>query len=89
MKKLVVPMLMLVGLGLGGALLVSCKQDVGERCQLDDDCKSGVCSQATHTCTDPTDNQNDIDATVPPIIDAPPDAFEPPTEAAPGDGPLG
>ena len=46
-----------------------CKQDLGERCQVDADCASGVCSRAIpQVCV--ADNNQDvpIDATVP--IDA-------------------
>lgn len=53
-----------------------CKQGRGDRCQVDDDCGSGlICNQATNTCQD-VGGGGDIDATVP---DASPDA---PVDAA-------
>jgi hypothetical protein len=53
--------------------LGSCLQGLGERCQINSDCKSGlVCSAATGLCTNQTNSG--IDALVPDAapIDAPP-----------------
>jgi len=68
---------LLVSLAVAGALagaFVACKQGKGDRCQIDDDCASGlVCNKATNTCQETTGGG--IDATVPDAaIDAPPDA---------------
>lgn len=54
------------------AVLVSCKQGRGDRCQVDDDCSQGlICNKATDTCQE-TGGGGDIDATVPDaLIDAP------------------
>jgi hypothetical protein len=52
--------------------LAACKQGLGDRCQVNSDCVSGlVCSAATGTCTDQT--SGGIDAQVPDAkaIDAP------------------
>ncbi len=60
---------------------VACKQQEGERCQVDDDCEDPlVCAQATLTCAD-NDTSSALDA-MPPLDapdapvspDAPPDA---------------
>jgi hypothetical protein len=56
-----------LGFGLGG-----CKQGLGDRCQVNSDCASGlVCSAATGTCTNNT--SGGIDAVIPDAkpIDAP------------------
>lgn len=48
--------------------LVGCKQGAGDRCQVDDDCSSGlICNQAKLECQSPG-GSNDLDAS---IIDAP------------------
>lgn len=61
------------------ALVASCKQSEGERCQVDDDCEDPlVCAQATQTCAD-NDTSSGIDAMVP--IDAPDAMVQP--EASP------
>jgi hypothetical protein len=48
-----------------------CKQGLGERCEVDSDCSSGVCSTAQPQICVPSSQagQGDIDATVP--LDAP------------------
>lgn len=47
-----------------GFLVAGCKQGKGERCQINDDCTTGlVCNQATNTCQETTGGG--IDATVP------------------------
>jgi hypothetical protein len=52
------------------AAFVACKQGVGNRCQIDDDCSSPlVCAPATKVCS--TGTGTGIDASVP---DAPIDA---------------
>jgi len=49
-----------------------CKQGIGERCQVNDDCASGVCSSASpKVCVGEDNNQTPIDAMLP--IDTPPD----------------
>jgi hypothetical protein len=53
--------------------LGGCKEGEGERCQVDNDCASGlICNQAQQLCTAPG-TSGGIDATVPdaPPIDAP------------------
>jgi len=58
-------------LGLSALGWVGCRQGRGDRCQVNDDCGSGlICNKATNTCQ-ATSGGGDIDATVP---DAPPDA---------------
>jgi hypothetical protein len=59
-------------LGFVGSLvtLAACKQGQGDRCQVDDDCESGlVCNKAKNTCQ--SDEGGNIDAG---IIDAAADA---------------
>ncbi len=66
MKRL---LLALAAAGVLGGAFAACKQGKGDRCQIDDDCTSGlVCNKATNTCQETTGGG--IDATVP---DAPPD----------------
>jgi hypothetical protein len=56
-----------VGALAGGA---GCKEDVGEHCQVDADCSSGlVCNQAQQVCATPG-SSGGIDATVEPPMDA-------------------
>lgn len=44
-----------------------CKQGLGERCQVNDDCSSGVCSSASpKVCVGEDNNQMPIDASLPP-----------------------
>jgi hypothetical protein len=68
-----------------GAWVVGCKQGEGDRCQVDDDCASGlVCNRATQSCAktngggidanilgNPPIDAPEIDATVDAMIDAP------------------
>ncbi|HEV7555155.1 MAG TPA: hypothetical protein VGO00_06875 [Kofleriaceae bacterium] len=58
-----------------------CKQGLGQRCQIDSDCKSGfVCVSATNTCEDPNIGKP-VDGALP--VDAPDDAaVDAPTDAA-------
>jgi hypothetical protein len=58
-----------------------CKQGIGERCEVDDDCASGVCARATpQICVSSNQQTEQIDATlpidalVPDATDARPDA---------------
>ena len=79
--RLLIAVLLAAACSIG--LVASCKQAEGERCQVDDDCESGlVCAQATQTCADDNTSQG-IDALPP--IDAPADAALPdaPTDAPP------
>jgi hypothetical protein len=63
-----------------GAWVVGCRQGEGDRCQVDDDCDSGlVCNRATLSCA--AKNAGNLDADVAPqpeidaaVIDAMPDA---------------
>lgn len=76
MKQL---LLMLAVLVVSITMYVGCKQGEGDRCQVDDDCESGLCNIAKGTCgtgneANPIDSMLPIDAA---ILDAPPDA--PPT----------
>ena len=46
-----------------------CRQGIGERCQVNDDCASGVCSSASpKVCVGSDNDQTPIDALLP--IDA-------------------
>jgi hypothetical protein len=56
---------------LASAAYVGCKQADGDRCQVNDDCASGMCNTAKGTCAVNLDT-DDIDAAV--VIDAPADA---------------
>jgi hypothetical protein len=85
-RFLALPALVLVGLVTAGVLaLAGCKQGEGERCQIDDDCASGlVCNQATQLCArpgssggidaEPPIDAADVDAAIDAPIDAPEDA---------------
>jgi hypothetical protein len=56
-------------------LAAGCKQGNGQRCQVDSDCASNMCSSAEpKVCIGGTDNTADIDATPDSPIDAPVDA---------------
>jgi hypothetical protein len=59
------------------AAYIGCKQSEGDRCQVNEDCKSGVCNQANGLCAVEGDDEP-IDAAVPDAIDAP----APPVDAA-------
>ncbi|HET9625181.1 MAG TPA: hypothetical protein VFP84_27625 [Kofleriaceae bacterium] len=78
------------GRALGFTLLVlgaGCKQGEGERCQVDDDCASGlICNQAQQLCTAPG-KSGGIDATVPLPMDAPTVDAPTPTDTKPTDAP--
>jgi hypothetical protein len=51
-----------------------CKQGIGQRCQVNDDCSSGVCSMASpKVCVSEDTNQTMIDGMLP--IDAAPDTM--------------
>ena len=44
-----------------------CKQGIGERCQVNSDCSSDICSQAVpKVCVSENSQTNQIDATLPP-----------------------
>ena len=59
-----------LGLLLAGALLAGCKEGVGDRCLVDNDCASGlVCNQAQMVCAAPG-TSGGIDATIGPPMDA-------------------
>jgi len=43
-----------------------CKQGIGQRCQVNEDCASGVCSMASpKVCVSEDNNQTPIDASLP------------------------
>jgi hypothetical protein len=65
---------------LASAAYVGCKQADGDRCQVDDDCASGVCNKAKGTCAFDQDTMP-IDGAI--VVDAP-DAM---ADAAPADTP--
>ncbi|HEU4614846.1 MAG TPA: hypothetical protein VFS15_22290 [Kofleriaceae bacterium] len=62
---------------LGAAVYVGCKQQDGDRCQVNDDCASGRCNMAKGVCSEGSGNES-VDAEVPDgtdaTLDAPPDA---------------
>jgi len=70
-KKLL-PILILIAAAAG--VVASCKQDDGERCQVDSDCKSAMCNVAEHVCVS-SGGGGAIDAFPPEggLIDAPVD----------------
>jgi hypothetical protein len=61
---------------LATATYVGCKQGDGDRCQVNEDCESGVCNKAKGTCASSGSATTDIDASVPdgPPVDAAVDA---------------
>jgi hypothetical protein len=67
-----------------------CKQGIGERCQVNSDCASNICSKSDpQVCvgSDEDQNQADIDAAPPVLIDAAiPDVADAPADT-PIDGP--
>jgi hypothetical protein len=73
-KRLLVMLAVLVS-----AAYVGCKQTEGDRCQVNDDCESGVCNQANGTC-DTTTETGDIDASVPDGQPLPPPDTLPPAD---------
>ena len=68
MKKLVLMFAVLVA---STTAYLGCKQQDGERCQVNEDCETGLCNKAKGTCASGT-NMNEIDASVPDGPDAPP-----------------
>jgi hypothetical protein len=57
-------------------LVAACKQQEGDRCQIDTDCETPlICNQGTATCANPNSNEP-IDANTPDFLDSPldPDA---------------
>ncbi len=58
----------ILALGASIVTLAACKQGQGERCQVDEDCASGlVCNKAKNTCQSTTGGDLDAD-----VIDAAP-----------------
>lgn len=45
-----------------------CKQGIGQRCQVNDDCSSGVCSLGSKVCVSEDSNETPIDASLPPDV---------------------
>ena len=91
-KKLIAIARVSVFFGFSAVFLAAagCKQGIGERCQVNSDCASNICSKSEpQVCvgSDEDQTQADIDAAPPVLIDAAiPDA--PATSAdAPIDGP--
>ena len=79
-KRFALAAALAAGLTATAAALVACSQGEGARCQLSEDCKSGlVCNQATQTCQ--ATSGGDIDAAVPVVIDAP--AIDAPIDVPP------
>jgi hypothetical protein len=60
---------------------VACKQGDGDRCQVDDDCSSGVCNVSKGTCAGSTTEATEQDASFP--IDAPDAPIDAPSDAMP------
>ncbi len=55
-----------------------CKQGIGERCQVNDDCASGTCSMSDPKVCQPSgtgSNQEQIDAKLPDDAPSPPPPF--------------
>jgi hypothetical protein len=73
-----------IALGLLALGLAGCKQGIGERCQINADCATNHCSMSDpQVCvTNEGNNLGDIDAMVPPQMDA-----AAPTDAAPDAAP--
>lgn len=73
-------------IALAAAAWSACKQEEGERCQIDEDCSDGlVCNKATQQCAGTSGGG--IDATVPidgpeVIVDTPIDTADAPIDAA-------
>jgi len=70
---------------LAATVYVACKQQEGDRCQVNEDCESGVCNQSKGTCgTEGGGSDDDADI---PNMDVPlPDDAAP---DAPTDAPIG
>lgn len=50
------------------ALALGCKQSEGDRCQIDDDCESGlVCSESEHVCRGQTSGTIDAGVDAAPV----------------------
>lgn len=76
----------LIAIALGSLVAVGCKQGPGERCQVNSDCSSNICSKSEpQVCVTSGHDQDqmDIDAEVPVQIDAAIDAMPDTTTAAP------
>jgi hypothetical protein len=70
-RRLAYVLLPLVFLGISGAIMSGCGQSIGEKCQIDSDCKSDlVCNTGTGLCQ----AKNQGDAAVVGAPDAHPDA---------------
>jgi hypothetical protein len=66
MKRILIPSILALVASIG--LFAACKQGQGERCQVDEDCSSGlVCNKAKNTCQSTTGGDLDAD-----VIDAAP-----------------
>lgn len=80
---------MLIAVALSSLLATGCLQGIGERCQVNADCASNICSSSEPKVCVTSGNNNDqspIDAEVP--IDAPIDAAVPTDVPAPTDAPV-
>ena len=65
----------LIGLFICGAIIAACKSGEGERCQIDEDCTSGLtCNKAKNVCQG--ENNMPVDALYPEAL---------PIDAASGD----
>jgi hypothetical protein len=76
-------------IGISGAIISGCGQAIGEKCQIDSDCSSGLCNSGTGLCQSPNSNTVDTnllpdtkvpvpDATVDAKVDAMPIDASPP-----------
>lgn len=78
MKRLMIMLAVLTA-----TVYVACKQQEGDRCQVNEDCESGVCNQSKGTCGTEGAGSDD-DADIPNIDATPGDAVEDaPIDAAP------
>ncbi len=65
-----------------GTWVAACKQEEGDRCQVNTDCSGGlVCNQATQTCAKPGGGGIDADVPDGPPADAAVDTVDAPIDA--------
>jgi hypothetical protein len=82
-RRLAYVLAALTVLGLSAGLIGGCKQKEGERCQINDDCASGlVCNTGTGTCQHA--GAASVDAVPPPdaVVDSGPIDATPPIDSA-------
>jgi hypothetical protein len=82
-KKLL-PVVIVIFVAATAGIVASCKQDDGERCQLNADCKSGLCNVAEHVCASTTgggeEDANGPEAGIDAPVDTPSDAIDAATD---------